>query len=395
MNEKIKVLQILGYTPHFYGSLEEYFILLAKKVQAVEGQYVFLTPKEPLLLVKKQLQFFGAEVITLNCRYPLDISYYYKLYKLIKNMKINVVHTHFTIVGILGCLVACLASCPVVIRTKHGLTKNVPKRFRAKHYYFKSQMFSSFFVTKIIAVSDAVRNDLIETGIKPEKIETIKLGINLDKFLNNEDNKVDELRKEFNLDNDTCVIGTISNMYPVKTVDVFIKAISLIKEKIQNLKVIIVGEGPCKPELEILTKKLNLQDCIIFTGYRNDVKNILKIFDIYVLSSRSEALNFSVLEAMASGKSCIAPNVGGLTEIIDNGRNGFLFQPGNFKELSELIVRIFADKELKEKFEREGLKSLAEKFNINTMVEKTVDLYTKELKFLVKNSSNLKNKNDQ
>ena len=141
-----------------------------------------------------------------------------------------------------------------------------------------------------------------------------------------------------------------------------------------NTKFLIVGEGKLKSDLIQFTDKFKISDSVIFTGFRTDVPQLLSIFDVFVLSSYLEGLCTSVIDAMASGISIVATNVGGVGELVDDGVNGFLVPPRNPEILAEKTVKILTDKNLQQKFSQNS-KIKAKNFSKEKMVEGTEKVY--------------------
>ena len=172
---------------------------------------------------------------------------------------------------------------------------------------------------------------------------------------------------EFN-ENEKFVIQ-VSSYHPPKDQQTLIRAISLLPE---NIKLLLAGDGVTRKDCELLVASLELEKRVFFLGLRMDIPNLLKNVDIVVLSSRYEGLSLSSIEGMASGKPFIASDVPGLSEIV--GGAGLLFQVGNEKELAENIAKLLSDKEYYSSIV-ESCQKRAEEFDIQSMVNKHINLY--------------------
>lgn len=223
---------------------------------------------------------------------------------------------------------------------------------------------------KIIAISEAVKEQIIARGISKEKIAKINNGINLDKFQEAKD-RVYESKKEI-------IIGNVSRLLPEeKGQDILIKAISLLKKKYPNIKCLFAGEAaPNSPlildELKQLCEELEVGDNIIFCGNVKEVSEFLNSLDIFVLPSRYEGFGIALVEAMYKGIPCIASNIDGPKEIIKDNKYGLLFESNNYEDLAEKIDYRINNMKIRSK----EIKAYVEdNFNIVNMVKKLLQLY--------------------
>jgi len=147
----------------------------------------------------------------------------------------------------------------------------------------------------------------------------------------------------------------------------------LIRAKISDCKLLIVGDGPLRPKLTEYIARQQLGNFVFMTGERRDISDILNLFDVFVLSSLSEGTSIALLEAMASGIPSVVTNVGGNPSIIDNNVNGFLIQPGDIFEMTDKILTLLNDDVVHKRISDNAITKVREKFNI----ERTVEAYTK------------------
>jgi len=226
-------------------------------------------------------------------------------------------------------------------------------------------------VDKIIAISNKVKEVLVKDGIPENRISVVFSGIDLNRF---ENISTDYLYKEFNVKEGNTIIGTVGSLDYHKNHKGFIQAASLIKKSIPDAVFFIVGKGCLEKELKEYAKKLNLSDSIIFTGFRNDIPQILSIFDIFVLSSYTEGLCTSLIDAMAVGLPIIATNVGGVPELIAENINGFQVLPDNPAQIYEAVMKLVKDRNLLNRFS-ELNKIKAKEFSKDRMIENTEHVY--------------------
>ncbi|MCD6571383.1 MAG: glycosyltransferase family 4 protein [Deltaproteobacteria bacterium] len=224
---------------------------------------------------------------------------------------------------------------------------------------------------KIIAVSQAVANTYWNV-IRSRKIQVIHNALDLTGFptkaLNN-------IRKEFNICSEDSIVTIPSVLRPWKGHEYFIRAAQLVTKKFPKCKFLILGEEVIKKEkgykqrLIELSKSLNLDDNIIFTGFRNDVPNILLQSDVVVLSSiLPDPLPTVVLEAMAVAKPVVATNVGGVPEMVVDKETGLLVPPKDYKAMANAILKLLMDKEYSRRLGKAGFERFNEVFTINKFI---------------------------
>jgi len=189
----------------------------------------------------------------------------------------------------------------------------------------------------------------------------------------------EKARENLDLDTKDAVILCSGRLDPQKGLIYLIKAFKNIVRECPPAKLIIVGTGPSKDELVNFVKATRLKN-IIFTGYvkKYYLNQLLAAADVYVSPSVYETFGIAVLEALASGLPIVATNVGGLPEIVENGKNGFLVPPRNPAAISEAVLRIIFDKSLRLKF-RENNKTKAKKYSTDVVFPKILNIYNEAL----------------
>ncbi len=303
-------------------------------------------------------------------RNPIAI---YKLYKLLKRHKIDLIHTHAYSAGTIGRISAFLAGVSVIISHNHSVYDYYHKYFRLVEWAL------SHITDRIICISDRVRKSTNRTqGISAEKLITIHNGINSIGPVQKK--AITKLKKELRIPPGHTVISTITHMEEHKGVSYLIQSASRICKSRENLIFLLVGEGAQEEELKELCVSLKIEENVVFTGERSDIPEILSLTDIFVLPSVREGLSLSILEAMASGKPVIATSVGGIPEVVSDGVSGILVRPKNPYALHDAIVELLDDKVKQRLMGFNGKRIFEERFNSGTMVdriEKSYDLLIK------------------
>lgn len=306
-----------------------------------------------------------------------DMLALYKIYKILKKEKFDIVHTHTSKAGIVGRIAAKLAGAPIVIHTPHGHI------FHSYYGYIKTKIFyllekiAALFCDKIICLTPTEKKEHIELKIAPRtKFEVIPSGVDFDKFKNIKVNK-DEVKRELGIEKEKFVVGCVSRLANIKGVNYLISAMYDIIQKNKNVILLLVGDGPEKENLEKLTSKLNIKNYVKFLGLRYDIPPILSSFDIFVLPSLNEGMGKAIIEAQLMGLAVIGSYVGGIKDIIEEGKTGMFCPPEDSKVLSEKILYLIENPHIARYIGEEAKKNVKDEYSSKYMVEKIKELYLK------------------
>lgn len=246
--------------------------------------------------------------------------------------------------------------------------------YHIKKNFFSRLKYKSPRMTKLVAISNEIKRVMLEDGIDENRIEVIKSGVDLTKY--HDIKKSTFLFDNYDIPNHAFIVGTIAALAGHKDYPNLLHSAKEIISKNNNIYFVALGDGPDKQEILKLYSDLDLKDRFIFTGFKKDVGNHLKNFDIFVLASHKEGLGTSVIDAMAAGIPCVCCNSGGIPELIDNEENGLLVEKRNAGLLSEAILRLYNDKNLRKKFMENGL-SKSVNFSIAKNFKGNIKLYEK------------------
>jgi len=298
-------------------------------------------------------------------RNPLSI---YKLYKLLKNCKFDIIHTHAYSAGTIGRMSAFLASIPVIISHNHSVYD-----YYNRYYHFVERLLS-LITDRIICISDIVNRFANETQrINAKRLITIHNGIDSEHPVS--EKRTSGLRKELDIPVDHSVICTIAHMEEHKGIKYLLESASLLLQSRNNISFLLVGEGALKEELKILCADLKIEKNVIFAGERSDIPEILSLTDIFVLPSIREGLPLTILEAMACSKPVIATNVGGVPEVVKDRVSGILVPPKDPEALHSAMNELLGNREKLMKMGYNGKRVCNESFDSKTMIGKIEDLY--------------------
>ena len=295
------------------------------------------------------------------------------LSRLMKKEKIKILHTHGYFGSTFGRLAAILGRVPVIIAHVHSTYYGYNKR------NILIERFLSFFTDKIVCVSVAVQKFILEVeGINEKKTLVIYNGI---EEPNTYETELNVNRKSFDISDSDIVVITVASLTPHKGHGVLIDAMHVLTQKYQNLKLLIVGDGPLRNDLAEYVKGLELTRNVVFTGLRKDIYWLLRLSDIFVLPSlEREGLGMAIIEAMACGLPVIGTRLGGIPEVIEEKANGLLCTPGNPEELAAAIEKLINDNKVRVEMGQVGRKIYEEKFTVVKMVENIESLYNELIK---------------
>lgn len=325
---------------------------------------------------KCKLKKWGAEVVpfVIGGRIsPIkDIFATIRLVKVLKKYKVDIIHCHGFRAGVVGRIAALMAKCPCIYTMHNFLPMNLESRIRKIVAHMEKKL--SKITRAIITVSYALKKEATETlGIHGDKVKVIYNGVLFPSALARStlDKSKEDIRERWGIDKDKIIVGTVARLIPSKGMDILLEAAPLVIEKNPHVKFMIVGNGPEESILKDKAEKLKCNKDIIFIGYSEYIWYYYESFDIFVLPSLSEGLGISVLEAMIMGKPVIATRTGGIGEIVEHGRNGYLVTPGDSRELANAILYFLANPQIVEEYAGRGKMEIEKKFDLHTMIRET------------------------
>jgi glycosyltransferase involved in cell wall biosynthesis len=302
-----------------------------------------------------------------------------KFIKLMRKNHYDIVHTHTTKAGILGRIAAQLSGVPVIVHGLHGSTFQAFNSELLNRFLFLFERLTGRFTDAYVSVSKVLSETYIEKGIgKKDNYYTVYSGMELSKFYHARDKvSYKEKHEELGIDAGTFLIGNVARLETRKGHQFLLDAFKNVVEeqKDDHVKLLIIGEGNKRKYLKNYVKELNLGDKVIFTGYREDVEELMALMDIFVLTSLREGLPRVLVQAAAVGMPSVVFNVDGVPEIIKDNYNGFLVKVKDVKRLENRIVEYMNNKELVLLHGRNGRKFIENKCSIKGMVDKIDKIY--------------------
>ncbi|MBQ8299677.1 MAG: DUF4330 family protein [Clostridia bacterium] len=367
----IKVLNIISDTN--IGGAGKCIINFSKNFDSKNYEIVIVLPKGSALV--KELEGTKAKVIEIDGLKDksLDFKSLFKLRKIIKQEKPDIVHTHASSIARVA---ARLVKGTRVIYTRH-CAYPVSDRIKKGVGRFLYKNVNEYFSDRIIAVGYAAEENLLDGGIAKEKIDTFFNGVEKIKTTSEEERK--KLRKQYNIADDEYVVGILARLEFVKGHDTFIDAANiLLKEKKIKAKFFIIGTGTEEERLKNKVKELGLEKEIIFTGFIKNVGDYLNIFDVQVnCSFGTETSSLSLLEGMSIGVPAVASDYGGNPYLIFDNENGYIVPIKDAEKVANAVEKILTNAETKEKMQQRSIEIFNERFTIQKYVSNVQGVYKK------------------
>lgn len=225
------------------------------------------------------------------------------------------------------------------------------------------------FIHSFISVCDRVGEEVARVERVPRyKISTIYNGVELANYDAGKE-AMEKARKKLGIENHAFVVGNVCLLRPEKDVFMFLKALSALNKDIQDLTILVVGDGETRDRLEAFAKKLGISERTIFTGYVNDIRPYVQAMDIACLTPKeNEGLSNVILEEMAMGKAVIATDCGGNAELVLDGVTGFVVTPGDSEALARAVMELYRDQDRRKVMGQQSRSRVEKYFTIEQMI---------------------------
>jgi glycosyltransferase involved in cell wall biosynthesis len=313
----------------------------------------------------KPLYARGTPPVNLGLTGRPGVGALLKVRRHIAQVQPQIVHTHLGTSDVVGALTARSLRVPMVT-TIHAMDWSASRSYDLKRRLVK------LCAARVIAVSDSARERYLERGwARPDQIATIHNGMDVVPA----PGSGSEVRREFGLDPDALVVGMVSGLRPEKGHDVAIEAIARLLERYPQLRLLIVGQGHLRDEIE-RHASTTLGNAVIFAGGRPDVMRVFDAIDICLHPSRADAFPTTLIEAMAAEVPVVATAVGGIPEIVTDGITGLLAPaPPSAPAVSELLRALLEDPQRRRMLAEAGRREYLERFTADPWVKRTRELY--------------------
>jgi glycosyltransferase involved in cell wall biosynthesis len=308
----------------------------------------------------------GLDLVPLAPKTEMDLGAAWRLSRLIKQLKPDVVHAHDPHGVAMAALALSMGTQPV----KPPLIAS-----RRVDFHLRNTSLSRWKYRQVdcfICASEAIRQMLVADGVPDNRTVTVHEGIDLERV---GAAPPANLHEELFLPHQAPIVGNVAALVPHKGQRHLVGAASLVLRKVPDARFVIAGEGELRATLERQIKEHHLEKHVVLAGFRPDVLSLHKAFDIFVMSSVTEGLGTSLLDAMAAGKPIVATSTGGIPEVVEDGVTGILVPPRDDAAMAEAIVSLLKDPELRRRMGNAGLSRARERFSAERMVSETLRVY--------------------
>lgn len=360
----IRVLQLISSAGH-YGA-EEMVLILSKCLPSQGTECIvaaFDNVHRPNTALLEQARSRGITAEAVACRGRVDTQTVVRIREMMRRYGVNVLHMHGYKADVYGLLAA--SGCATVSTCHNWITNQFPERA-----YARIDRVVLRFCKAVVAVSRRVAMILEKSGVKPDKIHLVSNGIDVSSY-----EAVIPTAQLPPRTNDRCIIGVVGRLSPEKGIEYLLRAAAEVLHQAPKTLFVVVGAGPQAESLQALSKKLNIQNNVIFTGNLREMPGVYAALDILVMPSLTEGLPMTLLEALASSRPVIASCVGDIPSVIQDAHTGLLVQPQDVHGLTTAIMRLLNDPQIRSCIGRQGRILVEERFSASSMARRYADIY--------------------
>jgi L-malate glycosyltransferase len=312
----------------------------------------------------------GTDLIPLAPRNEIDLAAAWRLSRVVKQLNPDVIHAHdpHAVAMAATALSIVSPSPPPPLVASRRIEFRVAQNSFSKWKYGRVDCF--------VAISEAVRERLIADGVPRHKTTVVHEGVDVERIVQLPTGNV---HATFYLPTHAPIVGNIGALVPQKGQQHLIDAAAIVVRAVPDSRFVICGDGELRQALEEQIKRKHLERHVFLAGFRADVLELLKGFDLFALSSLHEGLCTSLVDAMAASKAAVATHVGGVPEVLVDGETGFLVPPRDHDALADRIIALLKDKTRRAHMGEAALKRARKRFTVDHMVEGTLATYKRLL----------------
>jgi len=363
----LRVLMIDSETTWRGGQNQLALLLRGLREHGVQARVA--APRNAAVLSSADMQ--GFESVPLRMRHGMDVVAAARLAQHLRRERYDILHCHSSHAH----STAFLATWPA--RLGEGKRRDRPRLVVSRRVAFPVSRYGPAALKYrnadlFLAISSGVRDVLVDAGVNAAQVTLVPSGIDLEELRSKRDSQ--RVRRELGIDPATSVVGTVAALTTNKAVHDLVRAARFVTEQVEDLRVVIVGEGPARRDLEGLVARFGLQERVMLLGFRSDVLDVLSTFDCFVLPSRVEGLGTSIMDAQVLGVPVVATRTGGIPDLVEDGDSGLLVPPGAPDLLGGAIVRMLRDPGLRARC-CERAQRQARRYDYRNMVQATLAAY--------------------
>jgi len=356
----MRVLHIETGMNLYGGALQVFYLLRGLHARGVDN--LLVCPCGSAIAVEARPY---AKVIELPMRGEVDLIFGWRLLQTLRRERPDLVHAHSRRgADLWGAIAARIAGIPALV-TRRVDNPEAPWLARLKYRQF----------AHVITISQGIRDVLLGEGVPADHVTCVHSAVDIDAWQGEPDRAW--INREFNLPDDSQVVAVIAQLIERKGHRFLFEAIPRILEKVPNAYFLVLGKGPLETELKELCKTLQIESHVIFAGFRDDLQRIMPCLDLVVHPALMEGLGVSLLQAAACGIPIVAGRAGGIPEIVEDGVNGYLVEPGNSEELIIPVTQLLLNPDDNSNMGQQGREIVQKWFSIDAMVSSNMNCYEK------------------
>jgi len=368
---RIRVLHVLS--SEVRGGIEEGVLSLLRNFDRTQFSLALACPPGLIKAYGRELESLDVDVYPLpSLSRPYQFPAMSRLFRILRVAAPDVVHTHLFVSSLCVAPLAKLCGVPIVIescRIKEGWRRGLWKSYAIDRWVER-------FIDANIAISESLRKYLIVgKGFSIKKVVMIRNGRELSRVLVASEKDISHLRREFSLCDDELVVVVPGRLEIQKGHCYFIEALPTVLRHFPKVRALFVGDGSLRSQLSADVSQQNLTESVIFTGYRADVYDLIRLADLVVLPSLYEGLPLTAIETGALGKPIVATCVDGTPEVVLHGQTGWLVAPRKPEELAEAICKLLGDPQLREALGKSAHEFVLQEYSFDRVVRETEQLY--------------------
>jgi glycosyltransferase involved in cell wall biosynthesis len=304
-----------------------------------------------------------ADVVALPMRGSLDVALVARLSRLLRDVRLDVVHVHSRRgADVYGGVAAALARVPAV------LTRRVDSREPSVVARLKYRLYR-----RVVALSRAIDSQLRACGVPPERIMRIPSAVDGDRYRPDPEARA-RVRKVFRFPDDVLVVGVVGQLIPRKGHARLIRILPELVRREQRLRVLCFGRGPLETRLRASLRAADLEGNVLLAGFRRDLPELLPGLDVLVHPAEREGLGVAIVEAASCGVPVVATSVGGVKDVLEHARTGWLVDLDD-AALAAGLARLLADSKLRSQLGAAARAAMARRFSVHAMVDAHLRLY--------------------
>jgi len=348
---------------------------LAERLDRNRFRSVVFCLQEPGWLAR-ELMARGTRVVVFDAGEGVKPGLVSRLWAALRSEGVDIVQCHNTMPLLYGGMAAALPNRglrrPALLITKHGMTF-----WRG----WRQSMVARSLLRRatVVAVSDQIRSAMVAGRWSDgARVRTILNGIDPERYRPGDGRAA--VRRELGLPADAFVAGIVARLSPEKDHANLLRAFALASPRMPGARLVVVGDGPLREELENQAREAGIGDRCVFAGERQDVPRLLAALDLFVLSSTREGTPLTLLEAMASEVSTVTTAVGGIPKVVVPGQTGLLVPPSDPAALADAMAQMFLDPGTRERMGKLGRQVVIDDYSIDRMARDYEGLYEQILR---------------